>query len=132
MDYGYPLLDDSVYTIVLAWLSAKWFPLSEQWWPLAGATSLATLAQRAPFGTTADVRDFYAEGGGQIDLMILLLHEDLANLFRHRVFSKRLALSDAIAVIANGFVLVIEIVSEHVFRIFRRAHRFGSDRRHLA
>src|SRR6266566_354326 len=93
---------------------------------------LATLAQGASFGTTADVRDCYAEGGGQIDLMVLLLHEDLANLFRHRVFSQRFTLSDAIAVIANGLVLVIEIVPEHVFRLLRRAHRFGGDRRHFA
>jgi hypothetical protein len=29
--------------------------------------------------------------------------EDLANPFRHRVFSKRFTLPDAIAAIANGF-----------------------------
>ena len=50
--------------------------------------------------------------------MVLLLHEDLTNLFRHRVFSKRFTLPDAIAVIADGFVFVVEIVPEHVFRIF--------------
>src|ERR1700731_4808495 len=54
--------------------------------------------------------------------MILLLHEDLVNLFRHRVFSKRFTLPDAIAVIADGLVLVIEIIPEHVFRIFRCAY----------
>src|SRR6266550_9137213 len=64
--------------------------------------------------------------------MILLLHEDLANLFRHRVFSKHFTLPDAIAVIADGLVLVIEIIPEHVFRIFRCAYRLGSDHRHFA
>jgi hypothetical protein len=64
--------------------------------------------------------------------MILLLHEDLANLFRHCVFSKRFTLPDAIAVIANGFVFIIEIIPEHVFRIFRCAYRLGSDYWHFA
>ena len=63
--------------------------------------------------------------------MVLLLHEDLANLFRHRIFSQRFALPDAIAVIANGFVFIIEIVAQHVFRIFRCAYRLGSDHRHF-
>jgi hypothetical protein len=35
--------------------------------------------------------------------MVLLLDEDLSNLFRHRVISKRFTLPDAIAAIANGF-----------------------------
>ena len=64
--------------------------------------------------------------------MVLLLHEDLANLLRHRVFSESFTLPDAIAVIANGFVFIVEIVSEHVFRILRRAHRLGSDHGHFA
>ena len=50
--------------------------------------------------------------------MILLLHKDLANLFRHRVFSKRFTLPDAVAVIANGFVFIVEIVPEHLFGFF--------------
>src|SRR5665811_362900 len=58
--------------------------------------------------------------------MILLLHEDLANLFRHREFSKRFTLPDAIAVIANGFVFIFEIIPEHVFRVFRCAYRLES------
>src|ERR1019366_3116382 len=63
--------------------------------------------------------------------MVLLLHEDLANLFCHRVFSKRFTLPDAIAVIANGFVFIIEVVPEHIFRIFRCAYRLGRDRWHF-
>src|ERR1035441_2702109 len=64
--------------------------------------------------------------------MILLLHEDLANLFRHREFSKRFTLPDAIAVIANGFVFIFEIIPEHVFRVFRCAYRLGSYYWHFA
>ena len=93
---------------------------------------LTTLAQGACLGTAAKVWDFFAEGRGQIDLMVLLLHQDLANLFRHRVFSKRFTLPDAIAVIANGFVFILEIEPQHVFRIFRCAHRLGGDHWHFA
>src|SRR6266566_7799203 len=64
--------------------------------------------------------------------MVLLLHQNLANLFRHRIFSKRLALRDAIAIIANGFVFIIEIVAEHVPRILRCADRLWRDRWHFA
>src|ERR1700751_3002247 len=64
--------------------------------------------------------------------MVLLLHQNLADLFRHRIFSKRLALRDALAIIANGFVFIIEIVTEHVPRIFRCADRLWRDRWHLA
>src|SRR5580704_14850734 len=64
--------------------------------------------------------------------MVLLLHEYLTNLFRHRIFFKRFTLPDAIAVVANGFVFVIEIVPKHVFWIFRCTHRLGSDRWHFA
>jgi len=64
--------------------------------------------------------------------MILLLHKDLANLFRHRVFAERFALPDAIAVIANGLIFIVEIIPQHVFRIFRCAYRLGSDHWHFA
>ena len=64
--------------------------------------------------------------------MILLLHEDLANLFRHRVFPKLFTLPDAIAIIANGLVFIIEIIPEHVSRIFRCVGRPGSYGRHFA
>src|ERR1700758_4170233 len=64
--------------------------------------------------------------------MVLLLYKYLANLFRHRIFSQRFTLPDAIAVIANGVVFILKIVAEHVFRIFRRPYRLGSDRRHFA
>jgi hypothetical protein len=64
--------------------------------------------------------------------MVLLLHQDLANLFGHRIFAQRLALADAIAIITNGFIFIIEIESQHLLCIFRCAHRLGSHRRHFA
>jgi ABC-type multidrug transport system permease subunit len=42
--------------------------------------------------------------------MVLLLHEDLANLLGYRVFPKRFTLTDAVAVIADGLVFVLEII----------------------
>ena len=64
--------------------------------------------------------------------MVLLLHEDLANLFSHRIFSKCFTLRDTIAVITNGFVFILEIVAEHVSRVFRCADGLRSNRRHFA
>src|SRR5262249_12133991 len=68
----------------------------------------AALAQSAPLGT-ANIGNFFSERSGQVDLMVLLLHKDLANLLRHREFTKSFALPDAIAIIADGFVLILEI-----------------------
>jgi hypothetical protein len=36
-------------------------------------------------------------------------------------------LPDAIAIIANGFVFILEIEAEHFLWIFRRAYRLGSN-----
>ena len=64
--------------------------------------------------------------------MVLLLHQDLANLFSHRVFSERFTLRDAIAVITNGLIFIVEIEAEHVSRVFRCADRLRTDHRHFA
>src|SRR5262249_26764942 len=85
--------------------------------------ALPTLAQRTSFRATANVWNFFAECRSQINLMVLLLHQDLANLFRHRVLSRRFALRDAFAIIANSFVFIIKIVAEHVPCILRCADR---------
>src|SRR5215813_2800989 len=76
------------------------------------------LAQVASLGANAKVGNFFPEGSGQIDLMVLLLHEDLANLLRHRVFAKCFALPHAVAVVAYRLAFVLEVVAEHVDRIF--------------
>src|ERR1700747_1046099 len=91
----------------------------------------ATLAKRTSLRATAKVWNVFAERGSQINLVVLLLHQNLTNLFRHCIFSERFALRDALAIIANGFVFIIEIVSEHVSRFLGCAHRLGRDRWHL-
>ena len=54
---------------------------------LSGAQYMDIAAQLAAFRSAADVGNFHAEGGREVDLMVLLLHEDLADLLRHRVFA---------------------------------------------
>ena len=94
--------------------------------------ALAALTQGTAFGAAIHVGNIFAEGGGQIDLVVLLLHEDLANLFGHGKFSERLALPDSVAVIANGGVFVFEIEAQHLFWIFGCANRLRSDGGHFA
>jgi hypothetical protein len=77
-----------------------------------------TLGQAASSGAKAKVGNFFAQGSCKVDLMVLLLHEDLPNLFRHRIFSKRFALPHAIAIIADGIVFILEIEAEYVDGIF--------------
>ena len=48
---------------------------------IGNATSLPTRAQGSRLGTNAEVRDLFAKCCCQIDLMVLLLHQDLSNLF---------------------------------------------------
>ena len=64
--------------------------------------------------------------------MVLLLHEDLADLLGHGELAERLALPDALAVIDDGLVLVIEVEFQHVARLLRDLHRLRRDARHLA
>jgi hypothetical protein len=71
------------------------------------------------------VRDVDAERGREIDLVILLLGEDLADLFGERVFSERLALADAVAIIADGLVFIVEIELKHSFASFDVRTGFG-------
>src|SRR5215469_2006752 len=63
--------------------------------------------------------------------MVLFLHQDLANLLRHRELSQNFTLPDPIAIIANGFVFILEIEAEHLFRISRGSYRLGSNRWHF-
>src|SRR3984957_21008674 len=78
------------------------------------------------------VRHLDAERGWQIDLVILLLHQDFADLLSHGEFAERLALPDTVAVIANGFVFVVEIEPQHVLGIFRGLDRLRRNGRHRA
>src|SRR4029450_14037012 len=98
--------------------------------PLAifAGTSAAGL-QTAALRTSAKVRDFFAESLGEIDLMILFLYQDLANLLRYRVLPKVFTLPDAIQVVTHGLVFIVEIVPEHLSRSLRRAHGLCREQR---
>src|SRR5262245_24439516 len=70
-----------------------------------------------------DVGYLDAQRGRQVDLMLLLVDQDLADVFGHRELPERLALADALAVVADRLVLVLEVESEHVLGLLRRLHR---------
>jgi hypothetical protein len=59
----------------------------------------------------AKVWDLFTERGREIDLMILLLHENVTDLFRHGELTYGLALAYSFPIIANGFILIVEIVA---------------------
>src|SRR5262245_5638459 len=92
----------------------------------------APAPERTTSDTSADIRNLFTERSCQIDLMVLLLDEDLSNLLRHRVFAERFALADAIAIVANRLVFIVEVEPEHRIRILRCAYRLRRDGRHLA
>jgi hypothetical protein len=77
---------------------------------LQSPQALRWLTTVASLGSATHVWNLFAKGRRQIDLMVLLLHEDLANLLGYRVFPKRFTLTDAVAVIADGLVFVLEII----------------------
>ena len=64
--------------------------------------------------------------------MILLLHENRADLFREGIFPERLTLPDPVAVVANRFVLVLQVESRHLLRVLRSVYRLWHHRRHFA
>ena len=80
---------------------------------------------------TAHVRHVLAKRGGKVDLMVLLLDEDLADLLRQGELTERFALPDPLLVIDDGLILVIEIELQHVSRLLRDLHRLRRDARHL-
>ena len=77
-------------------------------------SELTTFTESTSPRSGVDVWNFFTERSSQINLMILFLHQDLANLFSHRIFAERFTLRDAIAIITNGCILIIEILAKHV------------------
>src|SRR5512135_570664 len=73
-----------------------------------------------------------AQGGRQVDLVLLLVDQDRADVLGHGVLAERLALADALAVVADRLVLVIEVEAEHVLGLFRLLDRLGRDAWHPA
>jgi hypothetical protein len=83
-------------------------------------------AKAVPSSSATNVRYVFAKCGGQIDSVILLVYQDLADLFRHGKFAERFALANAVTVLANGLVFVFEIEPKHVLWLVRGPHRLGS------
>src|SRR5690349_7127898 len=66
-----------------------------------------------------DVGDVDAERRREIVLVLLLVAEDLAEVFRNRVLAEALRLADAFAIVAHRLVLVVQIEAQHVLRLVR-------------
>ena len=67
---------------------------------------LRSLVCPSPSGT-AEIWHLYAESRGQINLVILFLHEDLTDLFSHCEFAENFTLADPVAVVSYGFIFVV-------------------------
>src|ERR1700722_7958465 len=89
-------------------------------------------SMRVALAGLAHVGDVFAEGGGEVDLVVLFLDEDLADLFGHGEFAEGFALADAVAVVADGFVFVVEIEAEHLLGVFGGFYGLGNDGGHFA
>ena len=68
----------------------------------------------------------------KLGMQLLFLPEDLADVFRDCVLAERLALAYAIAVRANGVVLVLQIRAQHLFGLVRQLHGQRRRGRHPA
>src|SRR5271157_3343124 len=91
----------------------------------------------APFGRVfffqfADIWNVFAESCRQVNLMVLLIDEDLPNLFGHREFAQMLTLADTLAIVADGFAFVFQVEAEHFFWVLRGLYWLGRHHRHFA
>jgi hypothetical protein len=93
--------------------------------------SLGHSSNQLAFRPLAHVRNFFAQGSSQVDLVVLLLDQDLPDRFDECEFAEGFALPHAIAVVANRFVLIVEIESQHLLGVFGRFDRLRRDRGHL-
>ncbi len=75
----------------------------------------------------ADVGHVDPQGGGQVDLVLLLLDEDLADLLGEGEFPQGLALPDAVPVVPYRLVLVVQVEAKHVLGLLGHLDRL---RRH--
>ena len=80
----------------------------------------------------AHVGDVFAEGGGEVDLVILFLDKDLADLFGHGEFAEGFALAYALAIVADGLVFVVEVEAEHLLGVVGGFDWLRSDGGHFA
>jgi flagellum-specific ATP synthase len=94
------------------------------------STLLAMIARHA----TSDVNviALIGERGREVDEVFLFLSEDFADVFGDCVFAQRLALPDAFAIGANGVALVLQVGTQHFFRLLRLLDRLRRGGRHAA
>ena len=62
--------------------------------------------------------------------MVLLLHQDFANMLRHGIFAKCITLANTFAIIANRLRFIFQVKAQHFLGSCRGAHLFRPDRRH--
>ena len=62
--------------------------------------------------------------------MLLLLHDDFAQHLAERKLAHGIGLPNALPVLANGFLFIIQIELQHSLRIFGRGDLFGRHFRH--
>src|SRR5258706_10268188 len=102
---------------------------------------LALLTIRAPQASgpgwnssllARNVGRIFAERGREIDQMLLLLAEDLANVFRDRILAERLAFAHTLAIRADRVTLVLQIGAQHLLGLFRLLDGFRRRSRHAA
>ena len=83
----------------------------------AAKPGLWTSARSATVTSSGDgLRDVLAERRRQVELMLLLLPQNLADVLGDGVLLERLAFLDALAVGANRIVLVLQIGAQHLLR----------------
>src|ERR1700730_17113794 len=61
----------------------------------------------------------------QVDLMLLFLRQNLANVLRNREFSQSFALGNPFTVIPDGFGLIVEIETQHFLGLVGSSYLFG-------
>ena len=74
------------------------------------------------------VRHLNSQRGGQIVLVFLFLGNDLAELVGQGVVADRFGLLHPLAVVLDGFSLVIQVETEHLFGLVAQLYRLGRGR----
>src|SRR5262245_5467181 len=99
---------------------------------LTGARTDPSGASTVIHSATCEIRRILAERGREVDEVFLFLSEDFADVFRNGVFAERLALPDAFAIGTNGVALVLQVRTQHFFRLLRLLDRLRRSGRHAA
>src|SRR6476661_11298644 len=76
-----------------------------------------------------DIGHVFSERSREVDLVLLLLAQDFADVLGDGELRQGFALFDSLTIGANGVVLVFEVGSEHGASLARRYHRQGDGRR---